>query len=193
MKHRREHSMDRSWVWSSNIGLSVLQLRFSGDYHSFFFFFQPHNATASFCYLASDCACHHEFFSLFINSCIGVWLYSKWHGGSVALGSSSGYLSCEGPLAGEDSPGALGATSMSKADFTFLLNLLRLRETRELNTAWGMELLRAGRRALYFVVFIYLISQFFTTGNNERYRKERPCVSCLSRFVGQCSLSQTHH
>lgn len=108
----------------------------------------------------------------------------------MSLGSSLGYLSCEGPLAVQDSAGALGATSMSKADFSFLLSLLRLRESRGLNTAWGTELLWVGRRPLYFVVFI---SQFFTSGDSETYRKERPCVSCLSRFVGQCSLSQTHH
>lgn len=99
----------------------------------------------------------------------------------MTLGNSLGYLSCEGPLAVQVSAGALGAISMSKADFSFLLSLLKLRESQGLNTAWGTELLRAGRRPLCFVVFI---SQFFTSGYSESYRKERPCVSCLSKFVG---------
>lgn len=59
----------------------------------------------------------------------------------MSLGSSLGYLSCEGPLAVQDSAGALGSTSMSKADFSFLLSLLRMHESRGLNTAWGTELL----------------------------------------------------
>lgn len=60
----------------------------------------------------------------------------------MSLGSSFGYLFCEGPLAVQDSAGALGGTSMSKADFSFLLSLLRLRESQGLNTAWGTEFLR---------------------------------------------------